>query len=307
MQFRVMGMVAALVAGSLCAHGADGPRVLFLHKSAGFEHSVVKVENGAPCHVEKLIRPLIEGMGGSLVSTKDGAIITPEHLKEADVVMFYTTENLCNPAAADGSPPMGPDGIITLIDWVKAGGGFMGFHCASDTLHRGGTQANQFAPESPYLDMLGGEFRGHGKQFEGTLHVVDPGHPAMAHVKDGWQINDEWYLFTRFQDKTMHVLALLDPGVQRTEQEKYNVPNYPVIWCSAPGAGRVFYNAMGHREDVWENTDFQAAYVDALKWASGEGEAAATPNWAEVVPAELDPMTGEARSTDAPTTNLLAK
>lgn len=304
MQFRWMAMATALAAGALGAHAAAGPRVLFLHKSAGFEHSVVKVENGAPCHVEKLVRPLIEGMGGTLVSTKDGAIISEEHLKEADVVMFYTTENLCDSAAKDGSPPMGPEGMNTLIEWVKGGGGFLGFHCASDTWHR---ERNQFTPESPYLDMLGGEFRGHGQQFVGTLHVTDPDHPTMAHVKDGWQINDEWYLFTRFQDQSMHILALLDPGEQRTIQEKYNIPNYPVIWCSAPGKGRVFYNAMGHREDVWESADFQAQFADSLTWANGEGEADAAPNWAEVAPAELDPATGAARTTEAPKVNLLAK
>ncbi len=304
MIYRWMGLAAVLAVGIGGAHAADGPRVLFLHKSAGFEHSVVKVENGAPCHVEKLVRPLIEGMGGSLVSTKDGAIITAENLKEADVVMFYTTENLCDPAAKDGSPPMGPEGMTTLIDWVKAGGGFMGFHCASDTWHR---ERNQYAPESPYLDMLGGEFRGHGQQFVGTLRVVDADHPTMAHVKDGWQINDEWYLFTGLQDETMHVLALLDPGEERTKQEKYNIPNYPVIWCSTPGEGRVFYNAMGHREDVWENADFQAVFGDCLKWTNGEGEADAAPNWAETVPADLDPATGDKRAVEVPKVNLLAK
>lgn len=304
MKFRMMGLATALIAVAAGAHAADGPRVLFLHKSAGYEHSVVKVENGAPCHVEKMVRPLIEGMGGTLVSTKDGAIISPEHLKEADVVMFYTTENLCDPASKDGSPPMGPEGITTLIEWVKGGGGFVGFHCASDTLHR---ERNQFSPESPYLDMLGGEFRGHGQQFVGTLHVVDPAHPTMAHVKDGWQVNDEWYLFTRFQDQTMHILALLDPGEQRTKQEKYNVPNYPVIWCSAPGKGRVFYNAMGHREDVWENPDFKTLFTDVITWVKGAGEAAASPNWAAVAPAELDPITGAARAAAAPAASLLAK
>jgi hypothetical protein len=300
----MLGLGAALIAGALCADAADGPRVLFLHKSAGFEHSVVKVENGAPCHVEKLVRPLIEGMGGSLVSTKDGAIISEENLKNADVVMFYTTENLCDPAAKDGSAPMGAEGMNTLINWVQSGGGFMGFHCASDTWHR---ERNQFAPESPYLDMLGGEFRGHGKQFVGTLRVVDADHPTMAHVKDGWQVNDEWYLFTRFQDQSMHILALLDPGAERTLQDKYNVPNYPVIWCSAPGKGRVFYNAMGHREDVWENAEFQAMFSDAMTWTKGEGDADAAPNWAEAAPADLDPVSGAARVAEAVENNLPAK
>lgn len=286
-------MVAIVVLAATNANAeADPLRVLFFSKSAGFEHDVVKVKDGQPCHVETVIAPLIEGMGGTLVSTKDGAILTAEKLKDFDVVIFYTTEDLCKADATDGSPPAGPDAMPALLEWVEAGGGLVGFHCASDTWHR---ERNQFAPESPYLDMIGGEFRGHGAQFVGTLRVVDPEHPTMARVQDGWKINDEWYLFSHLQPETMRVLALLDPGEEREKQDKYQVPNYPVIWCSASGKGRVFYNAMGHRDDVWTNPDFKAHFEDAIRWAGGEGETRAEPNWSEVVPPELDPLTGAAR------------
>lgn len=289
MRVRVLSLIGVFVMGCVGAVAADGPRVLFLNKSAGFEHSVVKVENGAPCYVETIIRPLIEGEGGTLTSTKDGGVLNAENLKNFDVVMFYTTEDLCKSDSGDMTPAAGPDAMMALIDWVKAGGGLIGFHCASDTWHR---TKNQFAPESPYLDMLGGEFRIHGGQFAGILKVVDPTHPAMAHVKDGWQVHDEWYLFQGLQDQSMHVLALMDPGPERANQEKYQVPAYPVIWCSAPGEGRVFYNAMGHREDVWANPEFQQIYLDSLNWVNGAGAADAAPNFHEVTPEELDPATG---------------
>ena len=284
--------LAAVVAAGTTAAFAAGPRVLFFHKSAGYEHSVVKVENAAPNHVETVIRPLVAKMGGSLDSTKDGAVISKDTLKNYDVVVFYTTGDLCRPDCEDGSPPVDENGMTALLDWIKGGGGFVGYHCASDTWHR---NDNQFKPESPYLDVLGGEFRSHGAQFEGTLKVVDPDHPAMANVRDGWQVNDEWYLFSGLQDASMHVLALLEPGSEREKQEKYRVPAYPVIWCSAPGEGRVLYNAMGHREDVWTNPDFQTLFIDSITWAGGAGETDAAPNWREVVPSELDPEHGAAR------------
>ena len=43
MKFRWMILTAVTAAGIVGAHAADGPRVLFLHKSAGFEHSVVNM------------------------------------------------------------------------------------------------------------------------------------------------------------------------------------------------------------------------------------------------------------------------
>jgi len=292
MRTTIWILLGLFAAGNFVASAADGPRILFLNKSAGYEHGVVKVKDGAPCHVEKTIHPLVEKMGGTLVSTKDGSQLNAENLKNVDVVVFYTTEDLCNSETGDKTPAVGPNGMVELLDWVKAGGGLIGFHCASDTWHRA---RNQFKPESPYLDTLGGEFRGHGAQFPGVLRVVDSGHPTMAHIKDGWKINDEWYLFSNFQDETMHVLALLDPAEERTKQDKYNLPNYPVIWCSAPGEGRVFYNAMGHREDVWDNPEFQMAFIDAVQWTAGQGDAGVAPNFTQVVPADLDPVTGNTR------------
>jgi len=59
---------------------------------------------------------------------------------------------------------------------------------------------------------------------------------------------------------------------------------YPIAWCRELGAGRVLYNAMGHREDVWDHEMFQAWVGDTIEWAAGEGEAAAAPNWGNVVP-----------------------
>ncbi len=57
----------------------------------------------------------------------------------------------------------------------------------------------------------------------------------------------------------------------------------------------MLYNAMGHRDDVWTNPDFQKLFLDSVKWASGEGPADADPNWTGLVPAELDPKTGAAK------------
>jgi hypothetical protein len=66
---------------------------------------------------------------------------------------------------------------------------------------------------------------------------------------------------------------------------RYDMPNFPIIWCSAVGKGRVYFNALGHREDVWDNPVMQKAIVDAAKWAMGQGPLNADPNFDKVVPA----------------------
>ena len=86
----------------------------------------------------------------------------------------------------------------------------------------------------------------------------------------------------------MHVLALLDPGRERKRQDPYNIPSYPMIWCRSLGEGRVYYNGIGHREDVWMDSTFQKSIVDALRWAAGEGDTMAEPNYDAVVPKTIE-------------------
>lgn len=258
------------------------PRVLFLSKSSGYEHLAIARRDG-PSHVETVLKAVAESNGFELESTKDAGLIDTETLARFDAVVFYTTGDLTEAGAeglfgGDGEPPMAATGIDELRRWVEKGGALIGFHSASDTFHgRDGSR-------SPYVDLLGGEFLSHGRQFEGRLRVVDTEHPAMASIPQGWAALDEWYTFKNLGSDTMHVLALLETDSDSLDQETYDLPDYPVIWCRAFGAGRVFYNAMGHREDVWDGALFQAAFVDALNWALGRSDLRASPNFAEVVP-----------------------
>ena len=272
--------VVALISGGW-ASAAEPLRVLYLTKSAGFPHSVVNREGDAPAYSEKALMEIAKKQGWDLVCSKDASLINAENLKNYDVVVFYTTGDLTTPGT-DGTTPMGPNGCAELLDWLKAGGGFVGFHSANDSFHSTGDTV------SPYVEMIGGEFETHGNQFKGTLKVVSPGHPAIAHVPDGWSLQEEWYISKNLNKDKMHVLALLDPGKERQRQEKYNQPSYPIIWCRAYGEGRVLYNALGHREDVWDNEIFQQTVVDNITWANGKGALDADPNYSQVVPTTIE-------------------
>ena len=291
---KLLGMVAAgAVLFSASAQAQEKVLVLFLSKSAGFEHSCIKWVEGQPSHVDKILESLAQSTGAEITATKDASTMNAENLKNYDVVIMFTSGDLTT-EGTDGQPPMQGDGVEVLIDWVRNGGGLVGYHSTSDSFHR-----TSESPESPFLDMLGGEFKSHGKQFAGKLIVVDPEHPTMANIPQGWEIYDEWYVLTNFMKDRMHVLALLDPREQREEQpDHYNIPNHPIIWCSTEGQGRVYYNALGHREDVWENPVFQQSIIDAVNWARGEGPAMAEPNYAEVVPETIEGAGGTAAAQE---------
>lgn len=178
---------------------------------------------------------------------------------------------------------MKPGGVEALVDWIKGGGGFVGFHSATDTV-----RSNAGDPATAYTNMIGAAFRGHGRQFRATIRVVDPKHPTMASIPDRFTLLDEWYVFQQMSTDDIHVLALMDPGPEREKQKLYDIDAYPIALCRELGQGRVFYNAMGHRPDVWENETFLSALGDALDWAAGAGKARATPNYGSVVASGTD-------------------
>lgn len=277
-RMALAGMVLTL--GATLAVAAEKPvpkNVLFLGTSVSFAHSPTVEKDGKPCLAEQILRPILEEMGAQLTVTHDASTINADNLKNYDLVMFYTEGDLTQPNKT-GTPPMGPDGQAELIQWIENGGRFLGFHSATDTFDVPGEEV------TPYIEMIGAEFKTHGRQFVGKVRVADPEHPAMAHIPDGWELLEEWYLFRKFNEEDLHVLALVDPGEERAKQEVYNIPAYPVIWVRTLGAGRVYFTALGHREDVWKNERFQQAFVDAVHWLMSTGDAQAEPNFKEVVP-----------------------
>jgi uncharacterized protein len=40
----------------------------------------------------------------------------------------------------------------------------------------------------------------------------------------------------------------------------------PLAWAKDYGRGRVFYTALGHREDVWQNALHQQHILGGIRW-----------------------------------------
>lgn len=168
-------------------------RLLFFHRSAGFQHSVVEVKNGKPCYAETILRPICDQHRWELVSTKDGRVFSPENVATFNAFLFYTTGDLTAPSAADGSQPMSKEGKQAFLEAVRRGKGFVGIHCAADTFHSPGDQdeSQSVDQRDPYIDMLGGEFIDHGTQQAATMTVVDPKFPGAVGLGARFTMNEE--------------------------------------------------------------------------------------------------------------------
>src|SRR5689334_15245430 len=268
----------AVFSTSLRAADASPPRrLLFLNRSVGFQHPVVAVKDGKPCYAETILQPICKEHGWELVSTKDGRLFTPENLAKFDAILFYTQGDLEAESRLDHSPPMTKEGKQALLDAVKGGKGFVGFHCASDTFHSPGQQweAQPASQRDPYIDMVGGEFIVHQSQQETTMKVADPKFPGAGSLGDGFKMLEEWYSLKNFADD-LHVLLVNE--TEGMHDKCYERPPYPATWIRNYGKGRVFYTSMGHREDVWTRPEFQSIVIGGINWAVGDAKADTTPN-----------------------------
>jgi hypothetical protein len=254
-------------------------KVLFFTKSAGFEHSVIRREGDALGHAEKVLIELGTKHGFEVTASKDGRIFDGEHEKY-DAYVFYTTGDLTR-VGRDGAPAMSEKGKQNLLDAVKAGKGFAGSHCASDSFHtRGKAFENQAEPD-PYIAMVGGEFIRHGAQQKARMRVVDAKFPGMKAAGDGFDMHEEWYSLKNFAPD-LHVL-LVNETAGMTGKD-YERPPFPATWARLHGKGRVFYTSMGHREDVWTNPTFQSIFVGGIRWTLGEVDAEAPANLKQAAP-----------------------
>jgi hypothetical protein len=240
----VLGLLVLLAAG-LPAIAKGQRKLLFLTHSAGFKHSVIPL-------AEKIMPEIGKKFGNfETTVTQDCSVISGPNLKNYDAVMFYTT----------GELPISEDGKKALMDFIRDGKGFVGVHCATDTFYKW--------PE--YGQMTGAYFDGHPWHTDVEVIVEDAKFPATAHLGKSFKIKDEIYQFKDWSREKTHVLLSLDPvsvdlnakNVHRTDKD------FALAWCHPYGKGRVFYSALGHRDEVWQDERFQKFLVNGTRWAMG--------------------------------------
>jgi type 1 glutamine amidotransferase len=235
---------------------AEPPRLILVTQSADFVHDVVKRDNG-PSRVERTFDELARRTGLFTVDwTDDVTTLSPQRIRAARVIVFYTTGNL----------PLTDDQFDAFEQWLRGGGAFFGVHCATDTL----------AGHPRYPQIIGAKFDGHPWNADATvtIKVHDADWEACKPYAPDATFTEEVYQFKDFDPVQVRVLMSLD--MSRTELK---VPRHvPIAWCKSYGRGKVFYTELGHRDDVWASERYQAHLIGAIRWLLGEDQRDATPN-----------------------------
>lgn len=283
--YAIYVLAAAVL--SHAAASAATKKILFFTKSSGFEHSVISWKAGQPSHAEKVLLDLGKANDWEFAFSKDGSKFAKDYLAQFDAVFFYTSGNLCE-AGTDKHPPMTPEGKQALFDYVRGGKGFIGAHACSDSFHTDNEAkkgpdryVNHGLKADPYVQFLGGEFIKHGAQQVATNTITDPSFPGFENLGASFAFHEEWYSMKDFTPD-IHVLTVINSPAMKGEE--YERPPYPITWARQEGQGRVWYTAIGHREDVWTNPIFKQMLVGGIKWALGDAKASVAPNLKQTAP-----------------------
>lgn len=201
-------------------------------------------EGHEPKQCVDLFAPILEKEGFEVtISDSLDTYLETEFMRSQDLIVQVYTMSTITPEQEKG-----------LLETIKAGTGYAGWH---------GGMADAFRNNTEYQFMVGGQWVAHpGNIIDYTVNITSSD-PIVTGLHD-FQMHSEQYY--------MHV----DPGNEVLATTKFSGEHcewiagtvMPVVWKRRWGAGRVFYNALGHVRsdfDVMEATEIQRR---GMLWAA---------------------------------------
>jgi type 1 glutamine amidotransferase len=205
----------------------------------------------------------------------DDAAFKADNLKKYDALIFNNTVGVLfhDPALRQN-----------LLDFVKNGKGFVGFHAAGATF----VQYPKYDQFPEFGVMLGGyEDGGHPWSPNDTTYIKvdDPKSPLTSMFNGPFEIHDEAFQFREptMRDR-MHVLLSIDSSkmvmgpTHRILKQRQQDMDFPVSWIKPYGKGRVFYTTMGHNPAAFTKPQILQHILAGIQFAIGDLKAAMSPS-----------------------------
>jgi len=214
-------------------------RVLIFSKTNGYRHESI------PAGITAIKKLGVEN--DFLVdATEDSLDINSQNLNRYQAVIFLSTTGKI----------LDKKQKLALQNFMQNGGGFVGIHSATNC-----------ETEWPwFVNMIGATFISHPKQQIGKLIVIDKTHPSTESLPSTWERNDEWY---NFKNQNPHINI-----VMKVDELSYtggiNTNNdHPISWYHQFNGGRVFYTALGHSIEGYNDPLFLRHLFGGIKYAIG--------------------------------------
>jgi hypothetical protein len=205
--------------------------VLVVADARGFVHDSI------PAAQRALVR-IGRRDGRRVVILRRARDLTARRLRSARAVVFVDTT---------GDPPLGAGGRERVVRFVRAGGGLVVLHAAS----------NGFTRWPDWGRLIGGRFVRHPPLRRDTVAVTPD--TTTRGVPRRFTTDDEFYVVDRDPARDgARVVARMATHDRR-----------PLAWRRTEGRGRVFHDALGHPTSAWTDGDPRLALVRAgLRWAA---------------------------------------
>jgi type 1 glutamine amidotransferase len=249
----VLGVMAATVvtlvgSASPPASAADAPySVLVFSKTTGFRHDSI------PQGIQ-MVRDLGAANNFTVTTTEDSTQFNPTNLARFQAVVFLNTTG----------DVLDPTQQTALENYIRAGGGYVGIHSASDTEH-----------DWPfYGQLVGSFFVSHPAIQQATQRIENRAFPGTSGLGQTWTRTDEWYNFQTNPRANVRVLSTLD---ESSYSGGAMGADHPFTWCQSFQGGRSFYTGNGHNQATYGEPAFRALILGGIRYAAGRAKADCRP------------------------------
>jgi len=145
----------------------------------------------------------------------------------------------------------------SLLNAVSTGTGVAGWHGMTASFRA--SLPYHFVTGAAFIEHPGGE----GVPVPYPVNIVDPDHEVTAGLKDFTAASEQYYMHV---DPTVHVLA-------ETVFSDEHLPwldgvRMPVAYVKTFGAGRVFYETIGHTPEDLADPDVTRLVAQGMSWAA---------------------------------------
>ena len=148
--------------------------------------------------------------------------------------------------------------------YIRAGGGFVGIHSASDTEY----------DWEWYTKMVGYMFHIHPAVQTAVLKVEDYNFPGMDRFAKRFLATEEWYEFGPRKSDNLKFLLSVDektykPAAKWADKEGKGMGDFhPISWYHEYDGGRAFYTELGHLPATYSDANFMHHVYGGIYWAA---------------------------------------
>ncbi|PIH60365.1 ThuA domain-containing protein [Paenibacillus sp. LK1] len=141
---------------------------------------------------------------------------------------------------------------------VQSGVGLAGLH---------GGMCDAFRNNVDWQFMTGGQWVAHpgNDGVEYTVNMKRGSSPLLDHIEDFQVKSEQYYLHV---DPAVEVLATTRFPIVNGPHAANGPVDMPVVWTKRWGAGRVFYNSLGHHADIVEMKQVTEMMRSGFKWTA---------------------------------------